>query len=99
LELELKIVKPVVSVSVKKESESGCGPLEHASVEVPPGPVIVDVLSGFEQAVTAQIVKIHGRRSVEKRCETGVIGPPFHDIRCILGWSGIVRCVRQDPQS
>ena len=77
LELALKIVKPVASVSVKKESGSAGGPPWHASAEFPPGPVVVDVLSGLEQAVTAQIAKIHGRESAEKRCETIVIGPPF----------------------
>ena len=77
LELALKIVKPVVSVSVKKESGSGGGPPWHASAVVPPGPVVGDVLSELEQAVTAQMAKIHGRMSAEERCENGVIDPSF----------------------
>jgi hypothetical protein len=97
LELELKIIKPVDSVSVRKESETGGSPPGQASAKVPSNPVVVDGLSGLEQAVAAQTAKIHGTESAEKRCETGVIDPPFHDIRGIPGRSGVTRCVLARP--
>ena len=75
MELDFKIIKPVDSASVRKESETGGSPPGHASAKVPPGPVVVDGLSGFVQAVTTQTAKIHGMESAEKRCGTGVIGP------------------------
>jgi hypothetical protein len=99
LELELKIIKPVDSVSVRKESETGGSPPGHASAEVPLGPDVVDGLSGLEQAVAAHTAKIHGRESAEKRCETGVIDPPFHDTLGVPGRSGVMRCVLARPSS
>jgi hypothetical protein len=65
LELALKIAKPVVSVSVKKESGSGAGPPWHASAEVPSGPAVVEVLSELEQPVTAHRVRIYRRDRAE----------------------------------
>jgi hypothetical protein len=60
------MAKPVLGVSTRKESRSRGGSPWHVSAAVPSGPVVVDVLSELEQAVTAHRAKTQGRECVEK---------------------------------
>ena len=59
------MAKPVLGVSVRKDSGTGGGPSGHVSATVSSGPV-VDVLSELEQAVTAHRTKIHGMHRTDQ---------------------------------